>query len=120
MPQDLRLTDILIANNDENLDYLDSALSGKDEEAVGLALGIPQTAVEAYIGKRKRLNKDDLPDEVKRSDAAKFCKPILSADNWQEEIKLWQKYADLTKRVSPAIYHELLLTAEAAENLRKK
>ena len=118
MPGGITFTDILVAGNDGDLGFLDLAINN-GEELLGTALGFPESAVEAYVGKREKLNKKELPDEVKKSDAFRFCNFVLSADNWQEEIKQGQEYADLVKEVSPNIYREFLLDCDFGEKMEK-
>lgn len=115
IPKELNFKDIIIAKNKKTLNILDRALNNDDEESLGLAIGFPKTAVEAYLGKRKRLNKNTLPEEVRKSDAVRFCKFILSADNWHNEIEQGQKYANLVKEVSPNTYYEFLTISEVVE-----
>jgi len=76
--------------------------------AVGKALGFPRTAIEAFVGKRKVLDPKELPVEFRKSEARRFCGFSLSEDNWQEEIKQGQTYADFIRRVSPIIYQEYI------------
>ena len=107
--------EIIVANNLNNLKFLSEAARGDSDELLGRACGLPKTAIEAYIGKREALDREKLPDEIKKSDAVRFCFFKLSADNWPEEIKQGQKYADLVKRISPKIYQEVVMYEETLE-----
>ena len=98
---------VLISRSKENLDFLIEALKTKSDELLGKAFGFPQTAIEAFVDKREKLDIGALPKEVRESDAVLFSSPIISKDNWQEEIKQGQIYADFIKKVSPKIYKEM-------------
>lgn len=78
----------------------------KYDEEMGSAFGYPPTAIEAFVGKRKKLNIKKLSKEIRESEAILFLSPTLSADNWREEIKQGQIWADFIKKVSPKIYKE--------------
>lgn len=99
---------ILIGRTEEDLDFLKKALESKDDELLGKAFGFSPTAVEAWVGKRKKLNVKRLPKKVRESEAVLFSSPTLSSDNWQKEIEQGQRDADYIKSVSPAIYKELI------------
>lgn len=101
--------EVLIANSDEKLKTLSKILENKtlDHELLGRALGIPETAIEAFIEKRQRLNLYKLPKEILLSDAFLFAPTrTFSEDNWEHEIIEGQKIADILKNVSPQIYNE--------------
>ncbi len=99
--------EILIGRSKEDLDLLVQALQTKSDELLGKAFGFPQTAIEAFVGKRKKLDISTLPKEVRKSDAMLFSSPTLSEDNWQEEVEQGQRKADFIKKISPIIYEEL-------------
>lgn len=99
---------VLVARDKKDLEFLNNAIQSNDDELLGKAYGFPPTAIEAWIGKRKRLKVKDLPKEIQRSDAMLFSSPTLSADNWQEEIKYGKKCADYIRKLSPTIYREML------------
>lgn len=97
---------ILIGRTQKDLDFLIEAQKSKDSELLGKAYGFPPTAVEAWVGKRKKLNVKKLPKEVRESEAILFSSPTLSVDNWQKEIEQGQRDADYIKGISPFIYRE--------------
>lgn len=100
--------DVLIAKTQEDLDSLIRARKSNDGKLLGKAFGFPSTAIEAWVGKRKKLNVRSLPEEIQQSDAMLFSSPTLSADNWQEEIEYGKKCANSIKSISPVIYTEML------------
>lgn len=105
---------ILIGRSEEELEALKAAFprgeyeEAEDPEAFGKALGYPPTAVEAFVGKRERIDIKSLPKEVQESDAMLFSSPTLSADNWQEEIRQGKRNADFIRSLSPKIYEEMV------------
>jgi len=98
---------ILIAHSKENLDFLIQALKTKSDELLGKTFGYSETAIEAFAGKKEKLDINTLPQEIRESDAILFSSPTLSKDNWQEEIKQGQEYAQFVKKISPLIYEEM-------------
>lgn len=104
---------VLIGRTQEDLDFLVKALASNNDALIGQAFGFPPTAVDAYCGKSKRFdvkNIKKLPKKVRESEAVLFSSPTLSADNWQEEIKQGQSWADFIKKTSPVIYKEAIKT----------
>lgn len=97
---------ILIARSKDDLDFFKKAFETGSDEMLGRAFGFPPTSVEAFIGKREKMDINILPKEIKESDAMIFSSPTLSKDNWQEEIKQGQRNADFIKKISLKIYEE--------------
>ena len=99
--------EILIGRSPEDLKFLERALESKSDEMFGKALGFPPTAVEAFVGKRKRLNRHSLPKDMQQSDGILFSSPTLSQDNWEEEIKHGERRGEFIKNISLPLYHEM-------------
>jgi len=99
-------TGILLGRTSEELEFLENALKSKSDEMLGKAFGFPSTAVDAFVGKRKALNRQSLPLDIKSSDGILFSSPTLSQDNWREEIKCGQRYGEFIKKISPNLYEE--------------
>jgi hypothetical protein len=97
-----------VAGSQEKLDALTKVWNTQDEEAIGLALGIPQSAIESYVGKRNAINLYDLPEDIQNKETAAFLTPTLSKDNQQEEIREGKKRADFIKKICPNLYKELV------------
>jgi hypothetical protein len=97
-----------VAGSQEKLDALSEIWDTEDEEAIGKALGIPKSAVEAFTGKREAINLYELPDDIQNKEAAVFLTPTLSKENWREEMKEGTKRAAFIKRICPSIYKELI------------
>jgi len=51
-PRETESLQTFVANSQEQLEALAKVWGTKDEEAIGLALGFPMSAVEAYVHKR--------------------------------------------------------------------
>lgn len=101
--------EILIGLNDETLGNLSRALESENHELIGRALGIPETAIEAFTGKRQKLNLRAIPKKELTSESFLFSPtPTLSRDNWQNEIKEGKRRAEALKAVSPAVYENMV------------
>ncbi|MBI5401486.1 hypothetical protein HZB05_01510 [Candidatus Wolfebacteria bacterium] len=98
---------ILIGRSREELDLLEHALESKSDEMLGRAFGFPPTAIEAFVGKRKPLNRQSLSPDIQHSDGILFSSPTLSQDNWQEEIKQGEQCGKFIKEISPQLYNEM-------------
>lgn len=98
---------ILIGRSPEELGFLERALESKSDEMLGKAFGFQPTTIEAFVGKKEVLNRQDLPSDIKHSDGILFSSPTLSRDNWQEEIKQGQRYGEFVKKISPKLYEEM-------------
>jgi len=96
---------ILVGSNKDNLDKLKDAWNTHDDKELGQALGIPSTAIEAFVGEIDKL--DPIPEDIKNSEAMRFSPTqVLSAEHWEEELKIGQERADFLKSVSPTLYEE--------------
>ena len=97
-------TGVYIGSTRENLNRLVEAITSGDHELIGKALGYPPTAVEAFMGKRTRLDLKKISKEILLGDGMTFLTPTLSRDNWQNEIKTGEEYAQFLKKEAPEIY----------------
>lgn len=89
-----RLQDAVLANN-------------YDSHAVGIALGYPETAVDAFVNQHRALT--IAPSQVPGIDPEvdMFAGFRLSADHYKEELETARRWAETVKAVSPRIYAEL-------------
>jgi hypothetical protein len=78
-----------------------------DYKELGLAFGYPESAIEAFMNDTT-IAKDDLPEDVRKSSAFVFSTFRLSKDNWQEELKQGQAWADCVGSLSPKTYNEVM------------
>jgi len=98
--------EVLIARTTQELERLQAALESGSDEQIGQALGFPEGAIQAFLGKKPALDLKSLPEAMLKSDAMLFSSPTLSAENWQEEIEAGQKSSEYIKKISPEIYQE--------------
>ncbi len=98
--------EVLIARTTQELERLQAALQSGSDEQIGEALGFPDGAIQAFVGKKPALDHKSLSEEMLKSDAMLFSSPTLSAENWQEEIEAGQKSSEYIKKISPEIYQE--------------
>ncbi len=102
---------ILLGRTPEELEFLERALKSKSDEMLGKAFGFSPTTIEAFVNKRRVLNRQSLPSDIKHSDGILFSSPTLSQDNWQEEIKQGQRYGEFIRKISPKLYEEMRVMA---------
>lgn len=102
------LADYFVSKNLKNVQELHQGWNDNGDLICGVLLGFPQTAVEAYA--KKEWNKLLTIEEVEFLEK-KFRVNIpfrMTRDNWQEEIKVAQKWADALKKYAPRVYDELM------------
>jgi hypothetical protein len=97
----------ILAQSQESLAEVSKAAADKNHRALGLALGYPERAVNAFINKTG-VNLYSLPKDVLASDAFIFSHTLtFSNDQWEEEIKHGERNAEFLKSISPKIYDEV-------------
>lgn len=79
----------------------------KKDEKLGILLGYPKTAVEAYTNDTC-INDDELPDEVKKSPVLKFIGRRLSRVNWSKEFEDTEHYIGILKSTLPNLYNRVV------------
>ena len=101
----------LVAKNSENFSRLKNAIKAEDSKEIGLILGYPKTAVEAFDS-GKELDYKKLPEkEIKKlteEETSKFLDFHLSENNWQEELNLTRRHQALIKEKFPNLYKEVI------------
>ena len=110
--------DFLVGQDSGKLKRLREVLESGESKDIGLALGYPESAVEAFIKGEvldrakdlKRLSKKER-DELKKEEVFKFLTFGLSKSNWREELELVRKYQRAIKEKSPRIYDEIIESA---------
>lgn len=91
-----------VADNQENLDRLEQIDPSKNHEEYGRLMGYPETAIDAFLHKEKRLD----PENYLENDELIFF-IAMSKENWEEEIKTLKKWSDAIKEQAPDLYVEL-------------
>lgn len=86
--------------------FMQAVQHGNDEE-MGELFEYPKTAIEAYLGKRESIKRQDLPAEIKEKDFYPFIQfGVLSKENWEKEIETAKLWASVVKRNSPKLFEE--------------
>ena len=92
-----------ISKKQSNLDNLIEARKNKDDKKLGVALGYPRTAVDAFSANNKTFVRE-LDPEIIYSNLGKFTQFALSRDYWREELQVVQKWMDILADISPLTY----------------
>ena len=88
------------------------------EKQIGILLGYPETAVNAFkefkkdlpgfMGERKSespvMSDEDFPEQIRKQDFMAFSDLRLSKKHWHQELKLVEKWAEEIKKLSPSLY----------------
>jgi len=98
-----------IGRDSEKLGRLLEAMENKDDKEIGLALGYPESACEAFVNKAT-IDYSELPKEERKKifkeGTLKFIDFRLSRDHWQEELGLARRWQQLINEKSPNLYEE--------------
>jgi len=102
-------TTVYVGKNEEALGKLFEMLQGDTvgDRSSGLALGIPETAIEAFVNKEIMLV-EDLPEEIQNSDEIKFLSFKLSRQYWREELGVARQRMKVTKKLAPDLYKQII------------
>ena len=91
----------------KNREWLERKVRARTDEESGICYGFPPSAIEAYVGKRKRLRSDKkFPVELKAAAAIAWF--IKSKDNWREELKTGELWAEAVRELNPTLYDALV------------
>lgn len=90
-------------------------MEARDDREIGLSLGYPESAVDAYVNETsldyeeliKSLSSEEL-QALQKEGVFKFLDFRPSRDHWQEEIEIARKRQALIKEKSPKIYQEII------------
>lgn len=77
-------------------------------QILGELYQFPPTAISAFSDDEERVQRWELPNEIRKHDYYHFATFIFSRSNWREEIKTAEKWAQTVKDFSPKIYEEYL------------
>lgn len=105
----IELADIYLSKDRSRADRLASAVKSGDHRKIGILLGFPQTAVDAFISKNTMAvsewpNSTEFVDEQ----SMKFLHHMLSKDNWEEEISYLPAFSQRIKEISEKTYQDRL------------
>lgn len=96
-----------VAKKKENLDKFAKAYN-KDAATLGELYGFPASARNNYIQKGDTMRLEDMPSDIKDSEAVAFGRFDYSKECWQEELKTGQRWAEAVKKASPRLYQEYM------------
>lgn len=98
---------IVVGTDEYCLKQFHEAQANMDDEVMGRLYGFPQTAIDAYLGKKEGVRRQNLPEEICKSDFYPFIQwGVLSKDNWKKEIETAKVNANTVKRNSQKIFEE--------------
>ncbi len=95
---------LYVARDEEKLVNISGTISHEDS---GRLFGFPETAIEAFLDKKEKMPREELPDEVRNSECYPFLQFVVSRENWPQEIKTAERWAEVIKVNSPKLFEEL-------------
>jgi len=96
-----------VSETEKGLKKLLEAQKSGNSKLLGRAYGFAPTAISAWTNEKNRINRSDLPDEYRNSDAAAFTPGALSKEHWRDELAYYQERADFIQRISPALFNQM-------------
>ena len=105
----IELADILLSKDRSHANKLASAVASGDHRRIGVLLGFPQSAVDAFISKNT-IAVSEWPSSTESVDeqSMKFLHHMLSKDNWKQEISYLPAFSQRVKELSEKIYQDRL------------
>ena len=97
-----QICDIYITKDKSTLEQLVEARHNDDAKQLGLALGYPNSAVEAF-GTNEKVSLLDLDPKIRLSEVGQMTYFMLSKD-WQNELKVVEGWVDALKTHSTIIW----------------
>jgi len=75
---------------------------------LGYLFGFPKSPTEAFqkFDMDLLVNKEELPEDIKKEDFMAFAEFKLSKANWQQEIRTAKRWAEEIKKISPELYNK--------------
>jgi len=86
----------------KNQAEMDKMLQASSDKNLSECYGYPESAYEAYAGKRERLDESKITQEFKAAEAFGYF--IKSEDNWRQELEVGKKWADVVRTLNPKLY----------------
>lgn len=91
----------------------------RNRKELGIYMGYPETAVEAFIGLREKMeDEEDEKISKKYNIPGQIMSFVFSKDNWQEEIKTLEKWVEALKLRAPEFYKKVMAMEEKGEYVR--
>ena len=101
-----QIADIFIAKDQTTLDNLILARKNNDDKLLGLSLGYPKSAVEAF-GTDKKTFVSNLSPKIQLSEVGQLTYFTLSKDNWKNELAVVEKWISALKENSHIMWYKL-------------
>lgn len=101
-----QIADIYIAKEQATLDDMILARKNDDSKLLGLSLGYPKTAVEAFETDNK-IFVSDLEPKIQMSEAGQLTYFALSKDHWEDELAIVETWVSALKDHSQIMWNQL-------------
>jgi hypothetical protein len=105
----IELADIFLSTDRLQADRLAKAVESEDHRQVGILLGFPKSAVDAFISKNI-LPVSEWPTSTQHVDESsmRFLNHMVSKDNWEREINYLPAFSRRIEQLSSKIYQDCL------------
>lgn len=101
-----QIVDFYIAKEQTILDDIIRARKQGDHKLLGLSLGYPKTAVEAF-GTDRKILVSKLDPKVRLSEVGQLTYFALSKDHWKDELAIVEAWIAALKDTSEIMWHQL-------------
>lgn len=114
--RNIERTTYLVAKTKDDIEKLRRADAGEDSSLYGEVYGFPKTSIDAF-NNDEIAGINDIPENIRKSEAYIFTTFMLSKNNWKEELETVKQWSDFVKKVSPKIHKEQMrIMKEIVEN----
>jgi hypothetical protein len=100
----IREAEFCVSKDKTTAELLARAHAEKDDREFGRLVGYPPTAVNAFVDNEPRIEREDLPEDIRNSEYINFQNFVLSKKHWREETETIKKWAETIKRMDPVLY----------------
>ncbi|MFA5747287.1 MAG: hypothetical protein WC926_04435 [Candidatus Paceibacterota bacterium] len=109
----------LVSGSENGLEKAIEAQKNKDDRSLGLLLGYPETAVDAYMTDKKfdyhkELPKDEL-GKLEKEGVLPFLEFMPSREHWKDELSWAKENQNLIKEKAPSLYEETAMDNSKGE-----
>lgn len=94
-----------IGKNENFRDKLFNAILNNDDEKQGHCYGFPETAIQAYLNRIERLDKEK--ESFNNQILGEFALFIMSKVFFHQELETSQRWHDTVRKLSPNLYAEI-------------
>lgn len=105
----IELADVFLSRDNSHAHKLASAVASGDHRRIGIHLGFPQSAIDAFMSKNT-IPISEWPKSTDTIDeeSMKFLNHMISRDNWKEEISYLPLFSQRVKELSSIIYYDCI------------